>query len=124
MKLLTKYQDKDQALALKYRLEAQGIPIHIGNENSGPALGTMYGADFYVIWVEIDSQIECALNALNDEDYQPVNPVDIQDYRGFEEAAIERFRGGFSKLNEYILNIVFLGAAGFIGYKIYLAINL
>jgi len=124
MKLLTKYQDKDQALAIKYRLEAQGIPIHIGNENSGPALGTMYGADFYAIWVEIDSQIECAINALKDENYEPKNPIDIHNYRSFEEVTVQNFRSNFSKFNDYVLNIVFLGAAGFIGYKIYLAVNL
>lgn len=123
MKLLDRFQDKNEALSVKYRLEDVGIPIHLGSENSGPAPGALY-ADCYTIWVEIDSQLGCAQRALSDENYVPKNSVDISEYRDFSEAQLKSFRNKFSKFNDYVLNIIMLGVVGFIVYRVYIAVNM
>ena len=116
MKLLLKLKDKDEAQSLKYRLELTGIPIFIGSENTGPAMGFIY-ADGYTIWAEIDGQYECAVLAINDESYEPKQPVNINDFRVAQNGQMASFRDGFSKVNEYILNtLVICRITGFIIY--------
>jgi hypothetical protein len=110
MKLLTKLHDLDEAKSIKYRLEVRGIPIYIGSENSGPAMGAMPAADCYTIWVEIDSQCQCALKVINDDEYEVLSPINIDEFRNSQEASVQNFRQKFSKVNEYILNTIMLGA--------------
>lgn len=119
MKLLLKLQNKAEAQSLKYRLESVGIPIFIGSENSGPSMGFVH-ADCYTIWAEIDAQHECAVAAINDESVEPKQPVNIDEFRSFQDDQVSSFRDKFSKINEYIINVlVIFGIAGFIIYKLY-----
>lgn len=124
MKLLTKFQDKDEAFSVKYQLEEKGIPIHIGSENSGPALGVLYGGDCYTLWVEIDAQYESALKAISNDEYSPENPVNMQDYREFNENMVQSFREKFSKVNDYVLNVIMIGVVGYVAFRLYTAVNM
>ena len=116
MKLLMKLHDLDEARSIKHRLETVGLPIFIGSEKSGPAMGAMPLADCYTIWVELDVQYDCALRYLNDEKYEPVKPVDIDQYRDSQESASGEFRNKFAKVNEYILNTIMLFVVGLLGF--------
>jgi len=118
MKLITKLHDLDEAQSIKYRLEIRGIPIYIGSENSGPAMGVMPAADCYTIWTEIDEQYQCAITALNDEEYEAANPVHIDEFRSSQEASVHTFRQKFSKVNEYILNTIMLGVVAWFGFYV------
>lgn len=118
MKLLLKLQDKDEALSIKYRLELSGIPIFIGSENSGPALGFI-NADCYTIWAEIDAQYKCAISSINDKSYEPLNPVNIDNFRIVQEGQVQAFRDKFSKVNEYILNILAVGGIAWLVFVIF-----
>ncbi|ARU29526.1 hypothetical protein [Cellvibrio sp. PSBB006] len=120
MKLLTKVHDLDEAQSIKYRLEFRGIPIFIGSENSGPAIGAMPAADCYTIWAEVDEQYQCALIALSNEDYEPAAPINIGEFRSAQDHAVSEVRNTFSKINQYILNVVMLGV---IGWFIYYAVS-
>lgn len=106
MKLLTKACDKSDAIDMKMKLEAKGIPIYIGGDSSGPAVGMIYGSDSYTVWVENDSQLECAAYALKDETYMPINTIDVAEYRSQQQDHVNVMKQAVGKFFDRVLNVV------------------
>lgn len=74
-------------------------------------MGVMF-SDCYTIWAEIDQQYNCAISVINDESYEPINPVVIDEFRQLQDNGVKNFRDKFSKVGEYILNTILLGVVG------------
>ncbi len=123
MKRIASVTDKDEAYSFKLRLELKGIPVHLSNEHSGPAVGAIIGADAYSLWVEIDDQFGCAVKAIEDDSYVVENPINVVEYRKAQESIEKNVRNKLSKIGEYILNSLMLIIVVIVAYRIYVAIN-
>ena len=119
MQLLTKVLERTEATAIQIKLESAGIPVYIGGDSSGPGFGALYGSGCYTVWVEIDDQLSCAARMLEDEDYQPVKPINIEEYRATQQVQLDAARDEMSKFGEYFLNLVAVIAIGAAGYYLY-----
>jgi hypothetical protein len=85
MKILFHSPFKSEIESAKILLESKGIPVFIGSQNSGPALGILIAANKYTLWSCIDSQYEDALKVLNDPGHEVSEPIDISDFQQFTE---------------------------------------
>ena len=119
MQPLTKVLERTEATAIQIKLESAGIPVYIGGDSAGPGFGAVYGSGGYTVWVEIDDQLSCAARMLEDEDYQPVKPINIEEYRATQQVQLEAARDEMSKFGEYILNLVAVIAIGAAGFYLY-----
>lgn len=86
MKILFHTTDRFEAEQARMLLELKGIPVFLGNENSGPALAFIL-ANKYTVWVCLEHQYDDAKAVLADPDSEVANPVDIAEYRTYVEQA-------------------------------------
>ena len=107
--------DRTEALNAKFALEANGVPIYIGGEHSGPAPGFV-NADSYTVWVCLDDQFEDAYKFIEDESHEISRPIDVAEfYRSAEES---KQKDSFLNSDRIMLPIMAVGIIGFIAWII------
>ncbi|ROS05565.1 hypothetical protein EDC56_1102 [Sinobacterium caligoides] len=84
MKILFHTTEKTEATNIKLRFELAGIPVFIGSEDTGPALGFVY-ANKYTVWVCLDHQHEDAVLLLKDEAHEVTTAIDVSGYYQYIE---------------------------------------
>lgn len=87
MKFLLKTKEKNELDRIRMLLESRGIPVHVDGENEHRLGGHAMPFIGYRLNVVIDSQYEDALKLLEDENHEVANPVDMEEFRDYQEQA-------------------------------------
>lgn len=80
MKLLLEESNRVELDRIRMLLEANGIPVFIGNEAVARNFWFLTLTQKYKLWVMEDSQLGCASSLLQDETYEVKNPIDVNEY--------------------------------------------
>src|SRR5262245_4610077 len=81
MKLLTETMDLNELDGIRMLLESNGIPVFVGNEDSGRNMGYMLPARKYGVFIIYDRQFQDAQCLLRDENHVVQNKIDMDEFR-------------------------------------------
>jgi hypothetical protein len=80
MKLLTETTDIDEVNRIRFLLEANGIPIFIGNEDTARNVGYVPSVGKQSVFVIYDEQFYDAQCLLKDESHEVQKKIDIDEF--------------------------------------------
>jgi hypothetical protein len=112
MRLLFEESDRNEVDRIRVLFESNGIPVHIGNEDTTRTFGALAAAQKYGIWILEHDQYDCAIELLKDESYEVKKPVDVQAYyQAIKEAYPNVYEFMYKKLliPGLIFGLLFIG---------------
>jgi Putative prokaryotic signal transducing protein len=111
MQILFHTTEKQEALNVKMVFELKGIPVFIGSENAGPAIGFI-GANKYTVWVCLDDQYQDAVALLENPDHEVTSGIDVEDY--YKHIESESVKSANKNDERLMLALVLIVISGFI----------
>jgi hypothetical protein len=116
MKFLLKTKEKSELDRIRMLLESRGVLVHVDGENEHRLGGHAMPFIGYRLHVVVDAQYEDALKLLEDEEHEVADPVDMDEFRAYQEEARPEVMNRI--INWMVLAVIGLLAVVFLMYQL------